>query len=145
VPGRAGLRRRWRSRGAGESDSKQSPGRHGEGGSDRRGPRARERKRQREGAEERCADGPGEGPVGCVRGEKKRRKEGPRAVRERRKRRADDLGWDGKEKGERKGRPRAGCRGENREEGVASWAGPKGEEREREKGDKQIKRPLNLN
>jgi hypothetical protein len=83
--------------------------------------------------------------VGRVRGEKKRRKEGPRAVRERRKGRADDLGRDGKEKGERKGRPRAGLQGREQRGGVASWAGPNGEEREREKGDKQIKRPLNLN
>jgi hypothetical protein len=51
----------------------------------------------------------------------------------------------GKRKEREKGDHGPGCRGEKREEGVASWARPKGEEREREKGDKQIKRPLNLN
>jgi hypothetical protein len=64
------------------------------------------------------ADGPGKRPMGRARGEKERKERGPR------------LGCQGEEK---KGRKE-----------VASWAGPKKEEREREKENKN-KRLLNLN
>jgi hypothetical protein len=103
------------------SGSKQSPGRCGEGGSDRRDPRARERRR---GGSERI--GPGvrkwaaredwagtgrrRGAAGPARGS------GPRA-----------QGIEG-----RGGRLRAG------------WAGPKGEERERKKKEEE-QLLLNLN
>jgi hypothetical protein len=95
----------------------------GKGKPDRRGPRARERT-GRSGR----ADGSGKRLVGRPRGvgEKKRKERGPRP--------AGLWGKEKREKREAVGR----AAGEEKKKGwerreVASWAGSKGEEREREK------------